>query len=269
MKAVILAGGKGTRLAPYTTVLPKPMLPVGDKPILETIIAQLAHHGFREIVLSVGHLAGIIKAYFQANGNLPPTVTVKYVHEDKPLGTAASVGLVPGLDKTFLVMNGDVLTTLDYSELVRFHKENDAVLTIATYSKRVPIDVGMVEVNGGFRVVNYREKPTFVYNDSMGIYVYEPAVLKYIEPGVYLDLPTLVNRLVSNGEKVVAYQTDNACYWIDMGRHGDYEKAVEAFEANKERFLPSGVRVPIRQPGFVSPPAGYRNRADVSVAKAP
>jgi len=246
MKAIILAGGKGTRLAPYTTTLPKPMLPVGEKPILEIIIAQLAYHGFREITLSVGHLAGIIKAYFQANGNLPSGVTIKYVHEDSPLGTAAPVSLVPDLHTTFLVMNGDVLTTLNYGELIRFHKQNGATLTIATCPRKVPVDIGMVELDGGPRVVNYREKPTFTYNDSMGIYVYEPSVLKYIEPNVYLDVPTLVNRLIAKGERVLAYQSDGACFWIDMGKHGDYERAIEAFEARKSQFLPPPNRPPIQ-----------------------
>lgn len=249
MKAVILAGGKGTRLAPYTTVIPKPMLPVGDRPILEIIINQLAYYGFRDVTLSVGYLAGIIKAYFQANGNLPGDVDLTYVSEDEPLGTAAPVSLIHDLGETFLVMNGDVLTTLDYGNLISFHKRMGAVLTIATFPKKVPVNLGIVESDDRQFVTNYLEKPTFTYDDSMGIYVYDRSVLDYIEPGVYLDVPTLVLRLIEKGERVLAYKSKDPCYWIDMGRHADYEKAIEVFAERKSEFLPKRVEVEIRDVG--------------------
>lgn len=238
MKAVILAGGKGTRLAPYTTVIPKPMLPVGDRPILEIIINQLAYYGFLDVTLSVGYLAGIIKAYFQASGNLPKSVKLSYVSEDVPLGTAAPLSLIKDLGDTFLVMNGDILTTLDYSDLITFHKQQGAALTIATFPKKVPMNLGIVEIDSDQIVSNYLEKPTFTYNESMGIYVYERSVLNYIEPGVHLDVPTLVVQLIENGERVLAYKSNNPCYWIDLGEHGDYEKAIEVFEKRRMDFLP-------------------------------
>lgn len=247
MKAVILAGGKGARLAPYTTVIPKPMLPVGDQPILEIVITQLAYYGFLDITLSVGYLAGIIKAYFQVNGSLPQSVSLSYVSEDVPLGTAAPLSLIKDLDDTFLVVNGDVLTTLDYSDLITFHKQRGAALTIATFPKKVPMNLGIVEVDSDHIVSNYLEKPTFTYNESMGIYVYEPSVLNYIEPGVHLDIPTLVLRLIENGERVLAYKSNNPCYWIDMGEHGDYEKAIEVFEKRRMDFLPQLKQTTVRE----------------------
>lgn len=239
MKAIILAGGKGTRLAPYTTVFPKPMLPVGDRPILEIIIRQLAYYGFKEIILSVGFLAELIQAYFQNCHNLPEGTRLTYIREEKPLGTAGPIALIPELRETFLVMNGDVLTTLDYSKLLAFHKERDALLTIATHKKEVKMDLGIVEIAGDQRVTKYIEKPTYIYFDSMGIYVYEPEVIRYIEPGVYLDFPTLVLRLIENGKKVISYFHDKSHYWIDIGQHEDYQRANEDFEKEREKFLPS------------------------------
>jgi NDP-sugar pyrophosphorylase family protein len=238
MKAVILAGGKGARLAPYTTVFPKPMLPVGEKPILEIIIRQLAHYGFDDITISVGYLAEIIEAYFQRDHSIPRGVDLKYVRESRPLGTAGAIGLLGDVDDTFLVMNGDVLTTMDYLRLMAFHKENEAVLTIALAKKDVPIDLGVVELDGGYRVKRYIEKPVYSFLDSMGIYIYEPEVIRYIKPDGYLDFPTLATRLIEDGKKVIGYQTSHACYWIDMGRHGDYEKAVQEFSLRRKEFLP-------------------------------
>lgn len=238
MKAVILAGGKGTRLAPYTTVYPKPMLPVGEKPILEIIVRQLVHYGIDDITLSVGYLAEIIEAYFQNGHSVPPDTVLKYVKEKEPLGTAGAIGLVERPDDTFLVMNGDVLTTMDYSKLIAFHKENDAVVTIALAKKDISMDLGVVELDGGCTVKRYIEKPTYSFLDSMGIYVYEPEAVEYIKPNSYLDFPTLVTKLIEEGKKVVGYQTSHACYWIDMGRHGDYEKAVHDFSLRRKEFLP-------------------------------
>lgn len=246
MKAVILAGGRGTRMAPYTMVFPKPMLPVGGRPILEIIINQLAFHGFKTIMLSVGYLAEVIQAYFQSNSHIPKDVTIKYVKEKEPLGTAAPVALIPDLDQTFLVMNGDVLTTLDYSELMAFHKANGALLTIAVCSKKVKMNLGIVEFGDDKRVTGYVEKPTYTFNDSMGIYVYEREIINYITPGVYMDLPTLVQKLLKEGEKVLAYCSTRPYYWIDMGHHQDYEEANKVFEKKKDEFLPSGERIMIK-----------------------
>jgi NDP-sugar pyrophosphorylase family protein len=236
MKAVILAGGKGTRLAPYTTVFPKPLIPLGERPILDIIIQQLANHGFRDIVLTVGYLAELIQAFFQNPNGRFSDLNLTYVQEHEPTGTAGSLGMIEGLDETFLVMNGDVLTSMDYSKFIEYHKSKGGILTIAMHKKKVKIDLGVLEIDQNAILTGYDEKPEKVYPVSMGIYIYEPAVLKYIEPNKYLDFPDLVLKLVENGEKVVGYPCDE--YWLDIGRHEDYVQAQEKFEQMKDKFLP-------------------------------
>jgi NDP-sugar pyrophosphorylase family protein len=236
MKAVILCGGRGTRLEPYTTVFPKPLVPLGNRPILDIIIRQLARCGFNDIVMTVGYLAELIQAYFHNGDMLPPDVRLSYVKEQQPLGTAGPLTLVPGLKETFLVMNGDILTSLDYTRLVAYHRERGGVLTIAVHTKHVKIDLGVIEADAGGLLTGYTEKPEKEYLVSMGIYVYEPAVLTYIEPAQHLDFPDLVLRLLKNGEKVVSYPCDD--YWMDIGRHEDYVEAQKVFERMRDRFLP-------------------------------
>jgi len=225
MRAIILAGGKGTRLLPYTTVIPKPLMPVGERPILEVIIRQLKHNGFSQVTMAVGYLAELLEAYFRDGKKYG--VEIDYSREDKPLGTIGALSLIDGLDKTFLVMNGDVLTNLDYDQLVTFHNENNAVATIATYNKEVKIDLGVLEMDESFELKNYLEKPTLRYHVSMGIYVFEPEILELIEPNGYLDFPDLVLSLIKAGKKVFAFPFDG--YWLDIGRHEDYELAQEDF----------------------------------------
>ena len=236
MKAVILAGGKGTRLAPYTTVFPKPLVPLGHRPILDIIVRQLAYYGIRDIVLTLGYLSELIQAYFSNKDGQLSHVNIDYVKEDEPTGTAGSLSLVPGLDATFLVMNGDILTSLDYSKLITYHHEKKGILTIAMHMKRVRIDLGVIEADQDSILTGYVEKPEKIYPVSMGIYVYEPAVLQYIEPNKYLDFPNLVLRLLANGEKVVGYPCDE--FWMDIGRQEDYVRAQEEFERMKDIFLP-------------------------------
>ncbi|GAB4573874.1 MAG: sugar phosphate nucleotidyltransferase [Anaerolineae bacterium] len=238
MKAVILAGGKGTRLAPYTTVFPKPLVPLGHRPILDIIVRQLAYYGITDIVLTVGYLAELIQAYFQTANDGMPEVKLTYVKEREPLGTAGSLRLVEGLDDTFLVMNGDVLTSLNYAEMVAFHRAHGNALTIGIYDKAIPIDLGVIEMDDAGRVTGYLEKPVKHYPISMGIYVYEPKVLAYITPGEHLDFPELVARLLAAGEQVMGYHCTD--YWLDIGNPGDYQRAQEQFEAMPEKFLPGG-----------------------------
>ncbi|MDO8281297.1 MAG: sugar phosphate nucleotidyltransferase [Thermodesulfovibrionia bacterium] len=236
MKAVILAGGKGTRLAPYTTVFPKPLLPIGDTPILEIILRQLKHYGFSEAILACGYLAELIQAYFM-NNQLSKELTIRYHRENKPLGTAGALATIEGLDSSFLVMNGDILTSLDYSKLIQYHKEKDAALTIAIAKKSVKIDLGVLHLDNGNRIIGYDEKPVKEFPVSTGIYVYGPRALDFIEPNTYLDLPTLVLRLIEAKELVIGFPSD--AFWLDMGNKDDYEKAVQEFEQNKSSFLPS------------------------------
>jgi NDP-mannose synthase len=234
MKAVILAGGKGSRLAPYTKVLPKPLMPIGeDMPILEILLRQLKRFGVEDVTLAVGHSAGLLRAFFQDGKQLG--LNISYSFEDQPLGTAGPLSLLNGLDDTFLVMNGDVLTSLRFSDLIDCHRRSGATSTIASHIKNVRIDLGVIRTNSKDEVIGYIEKPTYNFLVSMGIYVFEPRVLSYIGYGEHLDFPDLVLRLIDAGERVVGYSFDG--YWMDLGRFEDYERAVKDFEGMKPQFL--------------------------------
>ena len=233
MQAIILAGGKGTRLAPYTTVFPKPLMPIGDMPILEIVIRQLKKHGFTKIVLAVGHLAGLIEAYFGDGSKWDVEIT--YSREDEPLGTAGPLALIDSLDENFLVMNGDLLTNIDYSDLMRHHLESGALSTISMYTKDVPISLGVLELNGDGNITDYIEKPTLKYKVSMGIYIFNKRILNQIERGKYLDFPDLIQNLIQKGENVSGYMFEG--YWMDIGRHEDYAKVLEEFEDMKGELL--------------------------------
>jgi NDP-sugar pyrophosphorylase family protein len=234
MKAIILAGGKGARLAPYTKILPKPLMPIGDMPILEVLLRQIKRAGIDEVVITVGHMANLLQAFFQDGSNLGLHIT--YGLEDTPLGTAGPLSLLTGLDRTFLVSNGDVLTTLNLRDLIRFHTEQEATATIAVHRRKVDIDFGVVHCDENFRMVGYSEKPTIDYLVSMGIYVFEPKVLTYIPYNQYLDLPGLVLKMLSVGEKVVGFPYSG--YWQDLGRPDDYEHANADFDSMRTSFLP-------------------------------
>ena len=224
-------------MAPYTTVLPKPLMPVGDMPILEVVLRQLRAAGINRVTMSVGHLAHLLRAFFN-DGNrfgLP----IDYAVEDQPLGTVGPLALIGDLNETFLLMNGDLLTDLDYPKLIAAHRARRAVATIATYVRNVKIDFGILRTDADDRLTEYTEKPTLEYRVSMGIYVLEPAVLKYVEKGVRLDFPDLVKTLIANRENVVSYPFSG--YWLDMGRPDDYERAVAEFTTRKTDFLPGEV----------------------------
>lgn len=234
MRAVILAGGKGTRLFPFTANFPKPLMPLGDTPVLEVLIRRLVRCGVRDITLSVGHLSELIKSYFEHRRSLTSEINLRFIEEEEPLGTAGSLALVPGLDKTFLAMNGDLLTDLDFKQLLHFHRQQGSILTIATHAREVVVDLGVVEFDEQFKLTGYREKPRKTFHVSMGVYVYEPAVLRYIEPHRHLDFPELVLRLLDAGERVSAYLNDSL--WLDIGNPADYARAQELFAERKEAF---------------------------------
>jgi NDP-sugar pyrophosphorylase family protein len=234
LRAIILAGGKGVRLQPFTVVFPKPLVPLGDRPIIDVLIRRLISFGVTDITLTLGHLAELIKAYFQHRLELTERATLRYVEEAEPSGTAGSLALVEGLDETFLVMNGDLLTDLDFDALVSFHRGQNAALTIAAHRRMVKIDLGVLECGDDHRVTGYSEKPEYTYDVSMGIYVYEPRVLRFIAPGAYLDFPDLVLKLIAAGEKVCAMPCD--CLWLDIGRPDDYARAQETYAEARESF---------------------------------
>ena len=224
MKAVILAGGLGTRLKPYTTVFPKPLMPIGESPILEIIIKQLKAKGFNEITLAVGHLSELIMAFF--NNGSKYGLKIEYSKEEKKLGTAGGLGLLKNkLEDDFLVMNGDVLTGLDFSEFLEFHKKTGSIATIALNRRHVDIDFGVVELDENRALIGYIEKPKIDYLVSMGVYAFNESILEYIPSHEYLDIPDLMKRLLSEGEKVNGFIHDG--YWLDIGRPDDYIKANE------------------------------------------
>ena len=235
MKAVILAGGKGTRLAPYTTVFPKPLMPVGDMPILEIIIRQLKAVGIDEIVLCVGYLSSLLEAYFGFGEKLG--VRISYSHESEPLGTAGPIGQVQGLDETFIVMNGDLLTTIDYRDMLKFHRGHGQCATIGVASKDVKVDLGVLEIASDHKLTNYIEKPVLKYKVSMGIYIFEPTVLAEIHGKGRLDLPDLILGLKESGKSPMAF--DSNCRWLDIGRVDDYAAASEALERDRHLYLPN------------------------------
>lgn len=233
MQTIILAGGKGTRLKPYTTILPKPLMPLGDMPILEIVIRQLKFYGFIDITMAVGHLVELMQAFF--NNGKRWGVNISYSLEDKPLGTAAPLKLVNNIREDFLVMNGDVLNNLDYNNFFQFHRKNGSLCTIAMFQKPVNIDLGVLKINGNNELLNYIEKPILKYNVSMGIYAFKREVLNYIPENEYFDFPYLIKKLLKENQKVSVYPFDG--YWLDIGRPDDYEKAIEYFEKNKSEIL--------------------------------
>jgi NDP-sugar pyrophosphorylase family protein len=234
MKAVVLAGGKGARLAPYTRILPKPLMPIGDMPILEVLLRQMKQAGIEDIILTVGHLANLLRTFFMDGQQWG--LNISYSYEEHPLGTAGPLSLIPELDSTFLVTNGDVLTTLDLRRLLDFHQSQGGIATIAVHRRQVKIDLGVVQWNGDNSLSGYIEKPTYDYTVSMGIYVFEPRVMEYIPHNLYLDFPDLVLKMIAAGERVSGYAFDG--YWMDLGRPDDYAQAAEDFTQMRSQFLP-------------------------------
>jgi NDP-sugar pyrophosphorylase family protein len=232
MRAVILAGGLGMRLRPYTMILPKPLVPVGDRPILEHILRRLAVCGVTQVDLCVSHLGELIQTYFSQSRTVPDGMELCWHWEDEPLGTAGALNVIPDLDGTFIVMNGDVLTTIDYSELVEHHRACGAALTVSMHTKAVPIDLGVIDSQDGF-ITGYTEKPTLHYDVSMGIYVYDKRAVDLLPPGPS-QFPDLVQLLLKAGEKVAAYRTD--AEWYDIGTLVEYERAVQDIQDHPEVF---------------------------------
>ena len=233
MRVVILAGGKGVRLAPLTEVIPKPLVPLGGMPIMEVVIRQLAAQGFSRITLAVGYLSDLIRAYFQDGARWG--VKIDYSLEGEPLGTAGPLTQIPDLTDTFLVMNADILTNLDFRELVRHHRGQRNIATIGASECQVKMDLGVIIKNGHGRIRDYLEKPSSTHLVSMGVYVFEPEVINFIGGPRYLDFPDLVKLLLA-AEKPVGYYRF-AGYWLDIGRPEDYYKANQEFDEKKSEFF--------------------------------
>ena len=239
MQAVILAGGKGTRLLPYTVVFPKPMLPLGGQPIIQIILTQLVKHGFTDIVISLGYLGDLIELYL--NEKRSEEANIRFVREQKPLGTAGALSLVEDLEEDFLVINGDILTSLDYRAMFDFHRERRAALTVAVGVKEVCMNLGILTLDGQDRVTRIEEKPTYRFNDNMGIYVYNRSTVSFLPQNERTDLNVLMETLIGKNLPVFGYRSQDPYYWIDIGQHAEYEKANAEFERHREVFLGKGV----------------------------
>jgi NDP-sugar pyrophosphorylase family protein len=213
------------------------LLPVDDGPVLEIVMRQLRHAGFAHVTVATGYLAELIETVLN-HRNLGG-IKIDYVREDEPLGTVGPLAVISDLTHPFLVMNGDVLTELDYSSLFADHIASDAIATIASTMREVPVTLGVLECKDDrdpTKLTGYVEKPTLQFEVSMGIYCFSPRVLRYIEPGVHLDLPDLVLRLIEHGETVRAWPSD--AYWVDLGRREDYERAILELDDMRDRLLP-------------------------------
>jgi NDP-sugar pyrophosphorylase family protein len=223
----------GTRLRPYTVVLPKPLMPIGEYPILEVIIRQLARHGFAKITLAVNHQAEIIQAFFGDGSRWG--VSIDYSLEDRPLRTIAPLRLIPDLPDNFLLMNGDVLTDLDLRSFYEAHVAENRLFTIAAAARTTRIDYGVLDADGSNLLVGFHEKPEVKHLVSMGVYVLNRRVLEFVPPDVPYGFDDLMLRLVEAGQQVRV--EPYAGYWLDIGRPDDYMQAIEDFERQRERLL--------------------------------
>jgi NDP-sugar pyrophosphorylase family protein len=237
MQAVLLAGGKGTRLRPFTHVFPKPLMPLGDAdpmPIIEVVLRQLARHGFRDVTVITGYLTELIEAFCGDGKRFGTRLT--YRREVAPLGTAGGLTLLDRPGAPVLVINGDILTTLNYAEMYAFHRDRGAAATIASYPREVRIDFGVLEfANDPHILAGYREKPELSFQVSMGVYVLDPVAWDYLTPGQPLPMPELLETMREAGRPVHCFR--QGCYWLDIGRHDDYATANDIFEARRAAFL--------------------------------
>jgi NDP-sugar pyrophosphorylase family protein len=233
MHAIILAGGKGTRLRPFTVSLPKPLVPVGDYAIIEIVIRQLAQGGFDHITVSTGHLAELIEAY--CGDGTRWGVRIDYVREHTPLSTAGALRLLDAWTEDALVMNGDILTTIDFCALVTEHVRRGVAATVATTMRTSRVDFGVMDIAEDGMLAGWTEKPSYELAVSMGVYVLAPRCRDFIGEGEALGMPDLLLRLKDAGERVYCHRTD--AYWLDIGRVEDYETAQTEFESRRDVFL--------------------------------
>lgn len=237
LRAVVMAGGKGTRLYPYSAHFPKPLIPLDDMPILELLLRRLKMAGVTEVILAVGHLRHLIEAYFGDGASLG--LDIRYKGEDRPLGTAGGLGAVLGdLDGDFFVTNGDLLTTLDLDGMMRQHRETGAHASVGVFQRNVKLEFGLVEIDAERRLTAYYEKPQNSYLVSMGIYILNAdAVRPHIEANAYLDMPELLLRMKRAGKDIRCFQDD--CVWLDIGRADDFALAQKMFAEDRQLFLGS------------------------------
>ena len=232
-RAVVLAGGRGTRLRPYTVVLPKPLMPIGEFPILEVIVRQLARDGFDRITMAVNHQAELINTFFQRGEKWG--IQIDYSLEDRALGTMGPLRLIDDLPENFLVMNGDILTDLNYRKLFEDHVTSGSIFTVSSSSREQAVDYGVLKTDANRNLVGFEEKPRLNYEVSMGIYILSARVLPLIPAERLYGFDDLMHDLIAAGKKVFVRRFEG--YWLDIGRPDDYTKAIDEFETMSSHFL--------------------------------
>lgn len=238
MRAVIMAGGRGSRLAPLTTVLPKPLMPLGDRPILDVLMRQLLSAGVQQITISIAQVSALIESWVRHQPAYG--VPVDFVYEETPLGTAGALGVIDRPDDVFLALNGDVLTTLDFDSVVMRTRDSGAIATMAVNERTVDVAYGVVHAGPDGRVQRLEEKPKIRYTVSMGVYAMRPEICELITPGERIDFPDLLARAMAAGHEVQTLLHDG--YWRDIGNRDDYEVAIADFESDSARFLARDAR---------------------------
>ncbi|MCF7762183.1 MAG: NTP transferase domain-containing protein [Verrucomicrobia bacterium] len=249
-RTIILAGGKGTRLRPLTTVFPKPLVPLGNKPVLEILLRRLAASGLVDVTICTGYLGELIQAVCGDGHKFG--LKIEYVTEEEPLGTAGPLGLIRQLTDPLLVLNGDLLTTLDFRRIIQFHRETSANFTLAVFPREVKIDFGVIRLDPEGEFQGYLEKPSYHYEVSMGVNVISRKAVEHVRVGERLDMPDLVLRVNQCGGRVKCYR--ETCQWLDIGRMDDYARAQDEFCRNDTVYLeppsaPSPLSFPLDEPG--------------------
>ena len=232
-RAVIMAGGKGRRLAPYTVAIPKPVVPIGSTPVIEIVLRQLAQHGFRRVDIALGHLSHIVRAVTGNGARFG--LDISYTDEQEPLGTMGPLKLIPDLCGDFLVMNADILTDLDFDALWRFHSTHGSSATVSTCTKATRLELGVIDCDQSGQVTAFQEKPVLHHTVSMGVYVFRDDVLRYIPDGRSFGFDDLMRILLGRGEVVQTYPFSGR--WLDIGIPADYERAQEEFERHRAAYL--------------------------------
>jgi NDP-mannose synthase len=234
-QAVIMAGGKGTRLGPYSAIFPKPLMPLNDMPVLELLLRQMKEAGITDVILAVNHLSHLLEAFFGKGERLG--INIRYRLEDRPLGTAGALGaMIDDLDEHFFVTNGDLLTTLNLKDMVDDHYSSGADISIGVFKREVKIEFGLIEVDQRNRMTAYREKPKSSHFVSMGVYALSrEAVRAHLTCNEYLDMPNLIQKVQAGGGEVNCYHED--CVWLDIGRPDDFALAQQMFAEERNQFL--------------------------------
>jgi NDP-sugar pyrophosphorylase family protein len=235
MKAIVLAGGKGTRLRPYTAILPKPLMPIGDHTIVEILLHQLARAGVTDVTLCTGHQGALIEAVIGEGARYG--LRIAHRREEVPLGTVGPLRTIADeLPERFLVMNGDILCDLDFAELYRAGEASGAPLAVAICERTSKIDLGVLDLGAEGRVVGFREKPSFTFWVSMGVYSMSRDVLRFIPEGRPFGFDDLMHALLAAGEQIATFPFRG--HWLDIGRNDDFAEAQDEFEKNRRRYLP-------------------------------